>query len=192
MVPRPLGSCSMPSRSAAGCWRRRRPRCWHWTVWSLRCARSTRAIVFTQSIVGAERAAARLCRAGLSVAAVHSHLGTPERREILVPFRCRRPAGGDGSASARRGHRRPGSRPGGHPRRQPKPPSDDPTDGKSVAPQTRRPGRPGSWWSSRSVPSRIPALGAHEGFLDEIIPVADAVQVFGPEHDQSDFGGSGG
>jgi len=49
-------------------------------------ADADRAIVFTQSIAVAERAAARLGGGGLSIKALHSELGFPERRAALGRF----------------------------------------------------------------------------------------------------------
>lgn len=140
---------------------------------------SDRAIVFTQSINGADRAAARLRLAGLPTAAIHSRLSTPERREILRHFA----AGGlqvvtapqvldegvDVPAAdlavilaASRSRRQMIQRMGRVLRRKP--------DGRSAR------------FVMVYVVGTVedPALGAHEGFLDEIVPVADAVRAFGP------------
>lgn len=134
-----------------------------------------RAIVFTQSIVGAQGAAASLRAGGLRVAAIHSGLQQPERRALLAGF-------GDGSLqvlvapqvldegvdvpaadlavilAASRSRRQMIQRMGRVLRRKP--------DGRAAR------------FVVMFVVGTVedPALGAHEGFLDEIVPVAHAVR----------------
>lgn len=139
-----------------------------------------RAIVFTQSISGAQSATALLRAGGLQVAAIHSGLPPPERRALLAGF-------GDGSLqilaaprvldegvdvpaadlavilAASRSRRQMIQRMGRVLRRKP--------DGRAAR------------FVVVFVVGTVedPALGAHEGFLDEIVPVADAVRTFRPE-----------
>ncbi|MEP6561910.1 MAG: DEAD/DEAH box helicase [Nakamurella sp.] len=138
-----------------------------------------RAIVFTQSIVGAESAAALLGASGLQVAAIHSQLQSPDRRGLLAGF-------ADGSLqilaapqvldegvdvpaadlavilAASRSRRQMIQRMGRVLRRK--------TDGRAAR------------FVIVFVVGTVedPALGAHEGFLDEIVPVARAVRTFRP------------
>jgi len=133
-----------------------------------------RAIVFTQSIAGAEQAAQQLRGLGLPAAAIHSQLDAGSRRAVLARF-----AGGDLHViaapqvldegidvpaadlavivAASRSRRQMIQRMGRVLRRKPD-------------------GRPASFiivYATATVED--PALGAHEGFLDEITPVAAAV-----------------
>lgn len=138
-----------------------------------------RAIAFTQSIAGAEDAAARLRNQGMPAEAIHSQLGPAERRSVLTRF-------GAGSLqvvaapqvldegvdvpaadlavilAASRSRRQMIQRMGRVLRRKP--------DGRSAR------------FVIVFVRGTVedPALGAHEGFLDEITPVADAVRTFPP------------
>jgi len=138
-----------------------------------------RAIAFTQSIAAAENAAARLRNQGVPAEAIHSQLGPAERRSVLTRF-------GAGSLqvvtapqvldegvdvpaadlavilAASRSRRQMIQRMGRVLRRKP--------DGRSAR------------FAIVFVRGTVedPALGAHEGFLDEITPVADAVRTFPP------------
>ena len=141
--------------------------------------RSERAIVFTQSIAAAERAASRLRLGGLATAAIHSQLEAAERRAVLSHF-----AGGELRAvtapqvldegvdvpaadlaiilAASRSRRQMIQRMGRVLRRKP--------DGR-VAHLI-------IVYAAATVED--PALGAHDGFLDEITPVATAVHRIPP------------
>ncbi len=138
-----------------------------------------RAIVFTQSIVAAEGAAARVRHSGVPAAAVHSELDPAERRAVLTRFGAGAlkvvaapqvlDEGVDVPAAdlavilaASRSRRQMIQRMGRVLRRKP--------DG--------RPARFVIVFVKGTVED--PALGAHEGFLDEITPVADAVRTFPP------------
>lgn len=138
-----------------------------------------RAIVFTQSIAGAEGAAERIRRCGLQVAAVHSRLTTSERRAILTGFGIGDlqvvaapqvlDEGIDVPAAdlaivlaASRSRRQMIQRMGRVLRRKP----------------DRRAARFVIVFVVHTIED--PAWGAHEGFLDEVIPNADAVRVFSP------------
>ena len=101
-----------------------------------------RAIVFTQTIGGSERAASELRGSGLGAAAVHSGLDRATRQAVLTSFRGGPPAGRDRAPGARRGCRRPCRRPRRHPGDQPEPAPDDPADGPGTPPQARRPSGP--------------------------------------------------
>ena len=133
-----------------------------------------RAIVFTQSIAGAEHAAGRLRGLGLSAAAIHSQLDAVGRRAVLDRF-----AAGDLRIvaapqvldegvdvpaadlavilAASRSRRQMIQRMGRVLRRK--------SDGRSAHFIIV--------YATATVED--PALGAHEGFLDEIAPVAAAV-----------------
>lgn len=138
-----------------------------------------RAIVFTQSIAGAESAADRIRRRGIAVAAVHSRLTTSERGAILTGFGVGDlqvvaapqvlDEGIDVPAAdlaivlaASRSRRQMIQRMGRVLRRKP----DD------------RPARFVIVFVAHTIED--PACGAHEGFLDEVIPHAHAVRVFSP------------
>jgi RNA polymerase primary sigma factor len=136
-----------------------------------------RAIVFTQSIAAAERASATLRTAALRAAAVHSGQPTELRRTLLAQF-----ASGDVQVvtapqvldegvdvpaadlavilAASRSRRQMVQRMGRVLRRKP--------DGRLAR------------FVVVSVEGTVedPARGAHEGFLDEIVPVADSVRGF--------------
>jgi superfamily II DNA or RNA helicase len=138
-----------------------------------------RAIAFTQSIAAAENAATRLRNSGVRAEAIHSQLGPAERRCVLTRF-------GAGSLqvvtapqvldegvdvpaadlavilAASRSRRQMIQRMGRVLRRKP--------DGRSA--------RLVIVFVRGTVED--PAFGAHEGFLEEITPVADAVQTFPP------------
>lgn len=138
-----------------------------------------RAIIFTQSIAGAEHAAGRLSGHGIAAAAIHSRLDTVDRRLVLSRF-----ATGDLQAitapqvldegvdvpaadfgvilAASRSRRQMIQRMGRVLR--PKP------DGRSA--------RFVIVYVAGTVED--PANGAHEGFLEEITPVADRVHTFTP------------
>ena len=139
-----------------------------------------RAIAFTQSIAAAEGAAARLRRGGVHAAAVHSQLDPAERRAVLARFAAGTlqvvtapqvlDEGVDVPAAdlavilaASRSRRQMIQRMGRVLRRKP--------DGRSAR------------FVIVFVIGTVedPALGAHEGFLDEITPVADAVRTFPPD-----------
>ncbi|MGH9138652.1 MAG: DEAD/DEAH box helicase [Acidimicrobiales bacterium] len=138
-----------------------------------------RAIVFTQSITGAEHAATRLRRHGLHAAAIHSQLDADSRRGVLARF-----ATGDLRAvaapqvldegvdvpaadlavilAASRSRRQMIQRMGRVLRRK----HDDRTARFVIV------------YAAATVED--PALGAHEGFLDEITPIAAAVHNLPP------------
>lgn len=138
-----------------------------------------RAIAFTQSISAAEAAAARLRDRGLRAAAIHSQLDPGVRRAVLTRFGAGAlqvvtapqvlDEGVDVPAAdlavilaASRSRRQMIQRMGRVLRR-------------------KADGRPAHFvivFVRGTVED--PALGAHEGFLDEITPVADAVQSFPP------------
>lgn len=138
-----------------------------------------RAIVFTQSIAAAERASAMLDEAGLRSAAVHSRQPSDLRRAVLARFA----AGGvqvvaapqvldegiDVPAAdlavilaASRSRRQMVQRMGRVLRRK--------ADGRLAR------------FVVVSVEGTVedPARGAHEGFLDEVVPVAESVRRFPP------------
>jgi len=138
-----------------------------------------RAITFTQSIAGAIGAAARLRRHGLQANAIHSQLDAHERREVLSRFSAGElqvvaapqvlDEGVDVPAAdlavilaASRSRRQMIQRMGRVLRRKP--------DGRAAR------------FVIVYVVGTVedPALGAHEGFLDEITEVADAVRTFPP------------
>ncbi len=138
-----------------------------------------RAITFTQSIAAAESAAARLRNSGLQAEAIHSKLHQAERRAVLTRFGAGElqvvtapqvlDEGVDVPAAdlavilaASRSRRQMIQRMGRVLRRKP--------DGRSAH------------FVIVFVLGTVedPALGAHEGFLDEITPVADAVRMFPP------------
>ncbi len=142
----------------------------------LRC---DRAIAFTQSIAAAEGAAARLRHAGMQAATIHSQLNPAERRAVLTRFGAGAlqvvtapqvlDEGVDVPAAdlavilaASRSRRQMIQRMGRVLRRKP--------DGRSAR------------FVIVFVVGTVedPALGAHEGFLDEITPVAQAVRTFLP------------
>lgn len=136
--------------------------------------RCRRAIVFTQSIAAAEQAASLLRRAGLPAAAIHSELASRERRAVLDRF-----ADGDLRVvaapqvldegvdvpaadlavilAASRSRRQMIQRMGRVLRRKP--------DGQVA--------RLVIVYAAATVED--PARGAHDGFLDEVAPVAAAV-----------------
>ena len=138
-----------------------------------------RAIAFTQSIVAAERAAALLRRNGLQAAAIHSHLNAHERRTVLTRFGAGAlrvvtapqvlDEGIDVPAAdlavilaASRSRRQMIQRMGRVLRRK--------SDGRAAR------------FVIVFVVGTVedPAFGAHEGFLDEITSVANAVRAFPP------------
>lgn len=138
-----------------------------------------RAIVFTQSIAAAERAAATLGAAGLVAEAIHSGQPTDLRRAGLARFAAGEARvviapqvldeGVDVPAAdlavilaASRSRRQMVQRMGRILRRKP--------DGRLAR------------FVVVSVEGTVedPARGAHEGFLDEVIPVADSVRRFPP------------
>lgn len=138
-----------------------------------------RAIVFTQGITAADRAAARLCGLGVAADAIHSQLDAGRRRGVLARF-----AAGDLRVitapqvldegvdvpaadvavilAASRSRRQMIQRMGRVLRRKP--------DG--------RPARFAIVFATGTVED--PAFGAHDGFLEEVTPVADAVRTFAP------------
>ncbi len=138
-----------------------------------------RAIAFTQSIASAEDAAALLRRRGAQAAAVHSQLNSAERRAVLTRFGAGAlqvvtapqvlDEGVDVPAAdlavilaASRSRRQMIQRMGRVLRRKP--------DGRSAR------------FVIVFVVGTVedPGLGAHEGFLDEITPVAEDVRLFLP------------
>ena len=138
-----------------------------------------RAIAFTQGIAAAESAAARLRRNGLQAAAIHSRLDARERRAVLTRFGAGElqvvtapqvlDEGIDVPAAdlaiilaASRSRRQMIQRMGRVLRRK--------ADGRVA--------RFVIVFVAGTVED--PALGAHEGFLDEITPVAEAVRSFPP------------
>ena len=140
---------------------------------------SDRAIAFTQSIVAAHDAAARLRDSGLRAAAVHSQLDSAERRALLRRFGAGDlqvvtapqvlDEGVDVPAAdlavilaASRSRRQMIQRMGRVLRRKP--------DGRSAR------------FVIIFVIDTVedPALGAHAGFLDEVTPIAHAVRTFPP------------
>lgn len=140
-----------------------------------RIAASGRTIVFTHDIAAAERAAAQLGLHGIAAAAIHSHLAPTARRDVLARFgsgALRAVAapqvldeGVDVPAAdiavvlaASRSRRQMIQRMGRVLRRK-----DD--------------GRTARLVIVHAVGTvEDPAAGAHEGFLDEVLPVATAVE----------------
>ena len=140
-------------------------------------ATAERAIVFTQSIAGAEAAAAELRGLGLAAAPLHSGMGQPVRRAVLAALRS-----GDISVvtaptvldegidvpaadlavvlAASQNRRQMVQRMGRILRRK--------SDGRSA--------RFAIVYVEGTAED--PASGAHEGFLDEIVPLASALQRF--------------
>lgn len=142
-------------------------------------AASDRAIVFTQSIAGAVDAGARLRAHGLAADAIHSGLDAPRRRDVLARFAAGElrvitapqvlDEGVDVPAAdvavilaASRSRRQMIQRMGRVLRRKP--------DGHAA--------RFAIVYAAGTVED--PAHGAHDGFLDEITPVADAVRTHAP------------
>jgi superfamily II DNA or RNA helicase len=138
-----------------------------------------RAMVFTQSIAASEDVARRLCRRGVPAGAVHSSLGMAARRQVLHAFAT----GGVSVVSAprvldegidvpaadlavivgaSRSHRQMIQRMGRVLRRK--------TDGRLAR------------FAVLYVEGTIedPAVGAHEGFLDAVTDIADAIRRFSP------------
>ncbi len=140
-----------------------------------RVAASGRSIVFTHDIAAAERAAAQLRRHGISAAAIHSHIAPTARRDVLARFESgalRAVAapqvldeGVDVPAAdvavvlaASRSRRQMIQRMGRVLRRK--------DDGRTACLVIVH--------AAGTVED--PATGAHEGFLDEVLPVAAAVE----------------
>jgi superfamily II DNA or RNA helicase len=142
--------------------------------------RADRVIVFTQSIAASEDVAGRLCQRGVSAGAIHSGLAMAARRRVLQTFA----SGGISVVSAprvldegidvpaadlavivgaSRSHRQMIQRMGRVLRRK--------ADG--------RPARFAVLFIEGTVED--PAAGAHEGFLEAVVDVADAVQRFSPD-----------
>jgi superfamily II DNA or RNA helicase len=141
--------------------------------------RADRAIVFTQSIAASEDIARRMCRRGVPAGAVHSGLAMTARRQVLHAFAtgdlCVVSAprvldeGIDVPAmdlavivGASRSHRQMIQRMGRVLRRK--------TDGRLAR------------LAILHVEGTIedPAQGAHEGFLDAVTEIADAIRRFSP------------
>ena len=136
-----------------------------------------RTLIFTQSIAISEAAADRLTGLGIRAGVVHS--GLPIRAATRRPagFRFRPGSGGERTESPRRRYRRPDRRPRRDRRR-----------GRSRRQMIQRMGRilrhkqDGrlARLSVLFVEETVedPARGAHEGFLDGVTEVADAVRRF--------------
>ena len=138
-------------------------------------AQASRAIVFTQSIEAQSRPP-RCSPRGLGGrgAALRSRHAT--RAATGWPASEGAAATSCAPRSARRRGRRTRRRPRRHPGREPQPPADGAANGPGAAPQARRPAGPLRHRLCRPGPIEDPAAGAHEGFLDEVAPVAISVR----------------